>query len=328
MPILLKRFALAGLSVCLTLATCPAEAQSTAQLLSKSRDLVAAGSIDQAIGLLENGLESTPEADYAGVVDQLRKFYVVAINESRQSGRLEQAEQYSQNLHLMDSAASGGSSSPSLAIQTPPPAPARESIAQPIPKASSRNDLHDISTARPEASAPPQAFAATPAPAASPAPLAEQPADTPATHRGQGSNVQQFDLAEADTAFRNKKYPEAGAIYQKLMDAGSLPATRNGHLAYCRSAALVERINRRPTSPQEWNEIQAELAAIQKLQPDFWFAEYLSDLVKERQNRSVAGVNQPGTTQLASNDGSAGVVSRAASGIRSLNPLRKPTATR
>lgn len=327
MPILLKRFALAGLSICLTLATCPAEAQSTAQLLLKSRDLVAAGSIDQAIGLLENGLESTPEADYAGVVDQLRKFYVVAINEARQSGRLEQAEQYSQNLHLMDSAASGGSSpssasSSTLAIQSPPPAPAREPVAQAIPKASSRNDLHDISTARPETAAPPQAFASTPAP------VAEKPADMLAAHRGQGSNVQQFDLAEADTSFRNKKYAEAGAIYQKLMDAGSLPATRNGHLAYCRSAALVERINRRPTSPQEWNEIQAELAAIQKLQPDFWFAEYLSDLVKERQNRSVAGVNQAGTTQLASNDGSAGVVSRAASGIRSLNPLRKPTVAR
>jgi hypothetical protein len=191
----------------------------------------------------------------------------------------------------------------------------RPSLA--IPKARSQNDLHEIGAAPADLPAPSSPVVNKPA---------ETPSDAPVVAPGTKSNVQQFDLAEADNAFRAKKYAEAGAIYQKLLESNNLPDSRRGHLAYCRCAALVEKINLRPTTAGEWTQIQVELSEIKKIQADFWFAEYLSDLVKERQSRSLAATTPDRTTQLASNDGNSGIVNRAASQIRSLNPLRKPAA--
>jgi len=313
MPNRMMRISVAGLGLWFASAYVAADSPKTTELLNSSRDLVARGSYDQAVTLLENGLEETPEADYPAVVGQLRKFYVVAIDQARKSGQVEQAEQYAHNLKLMD-AASG--SSPAAA----PPEPVQPRASLAIPKARSQNDLHDLNAAPADlpAQTPPTVVKAAETPVEQPVAAAAAPESR--------TNVQQFDLAEADNAFRAKKYPEAGVIYQKLMDGNNLPDSRRGHLAYCRCAALVEKINRRPATAGEWTQIQVELTEIKKIQADFWFAEYLSDLVKERQSRSLAGNTTDRTTQLASNDGSSGVVSRAASQIRSLNPLRKPAA--
>ena len=291
-----------------------ADSPQTAQVLSKSKELVNQGAMDQAISLMELALEETPEADYPALVEQLRKCYVIAATQAKQSGRYEIADQYLHNLKVMDSASE-------------PQAPATPEIsdssapALKIPKAPLQRDDSDLNAPMTLASNPPVKRL----------PTIQKPSEESAENApsaASNSKVQQFDLAEADTDFKAKKYTDACRIYQQLFDRNSLPESRRGHLAYCRSAALVERINKRPTDAGEWSEIQAELLAIQKIQPDFWFAEYLTDLVKERQNRQVAGsTNGKATAQLASNDGSAGVISRAASQIRSINPLRK-TSTR
>ena len=316
MPNRMVRISVAGLGLWFASAQTFADSPKTTDLLNSARDLVARGSFDQAVSLLENGLEETPEADYPAVVGQLRKFYVAAIDQARKAGRLEQADQYAHNLKLMD-AASGNVHATAPAA----PEPVAQSPSLAIPKARSQNNLHDLNTAPadlPAHTAPPVAK------------TLETPVVPPvaAESASPKSNVQQFDLAEADNAFRAKKYPEAGAIYQKLMDGNNLPDSRKGHLAYCRCAALVERINRRPTSPGEWTQIQVELTEIKKIQADFWFAEYLSDLVKERQNRLLSSTSSDRNTHLASNDGASGVVGRAASQIRNLNPLRKPAVAK
>lgn len=313
MPNQMMRISFAGLGLWLASAQAAADSPKTTELLNTSRDMVARGVYDQAVSLLENALEETPEADYPAVVGQLRKFYVVAIDQARKSGQVEQADQYAHNLKLMDAAS--GTSPASAAPAPPEPVQPRPSLA--IPKARSQNDLHEIGAAPADLPAPSSPVVNKPA---------ETPMDVLVVAPGTKSNVQQFDLAEADNAFRAKKYAEAGAIYQKLLDNNNLPDSRRGHLAYCRCAALVEKINLRPASAGEWTQIQVELSEIKKIQADFWFAEYLSDLVKERQSRSLAATTPDRTTQLASNDGNSGIVNRAASQIRSLNPLRKPAA--
>ena len=293
-----------GLWVCVS--TAFAESPKTAQVLAKSRDLVANGAMDQAISLMESTLEETPEVDYPAMVDQLRKFYVIAATQAKQSGRYDLADQYTNNLKVMDSANDSHQASTPIAQTDSTTLPEVK-----IPKAAQSHKQDELNS--------PSVMKL--------APISDRPAAPDSTAMAPSKNkVQQFDLAEADTDFRAKKYVEACRIYQQLMDSHNLPESRRGHLAYCRSAALVERINKRPTDAGEWSSIQSELAAIQKIQPDFWFAEYLTDLVKERQNRQVAGSSTGQVTaQLASNDGSAGVISRAANQIRSINPLRKPT---
>lgn len=294
-----------GLWVCVS--TSLAESPKTSQVLAQSKDLVANGAMDRAISLMESALEETPDVDYPAMVEQLRKFYVIAATQAKQSGRYDLADQYTNNLKVMDSA--------NESHQTSGPAPDTVSATTPevkIPKAVARHGQDEMNSPS----------------VTKLAPISDRPSgSTNTANAPSNTKVQQFDLAEADTDFRAKKYVEACRIYQQLMDNNTLPESRRGHLAYCRSAALVERINKRPTDAGEWSSIQAELVAIQKIQPDFWFAEYLTDLVKERQNRQVAGGSTGGhpTAQLASNDGSAGMISRAANQIRSINPLRKST---
>lgn len=298
----------------------PVKGQSpeATQVLASSRELVASGAIDRAIVMMESALENMPEDDYPIILEQLRKFYVVAINESRKAGRYELAEQYSHNLKLMDEAIGGGdvaADEPPVALKTPNPPPV---AYQQLPRISREQDLQEL---KPQNSATEQRpVIANNLPSVK---NSLEPADTQT--QAPDSKVQQFDLAEADTAFRNKQFETAGGIYQRLFETGRLPATRRSHLAYCKCAEIVTQINANPKNAEAWGAINAELEQVQKIQPDFWFAEYLKDLVSERSSKT----GNQNSTQLASNTGT-GVISRAANQIRSIsiNPLRRSEAAR
>src|SRR5262249_24835755 len=60
-----------------------------------------------------------------------------------------------------------------------------------------------------------------------------------------------------------------------------LPVDRRPHWAYCRWLDVVRRINGRPQSAREWDEIEAEVQSIQRLTPGNWHGEYLRSKVAE-----------------------------------------------
>ena len=66
----------------------------------------------------------------------------------------------------------------------------------------------------------------------------------------------------ADAAFRAPRYDDAGRLYATLEREGRLPANRRDHWAYCRWAEVVRQINARPSTPQEWAQIDAEIQRI------------------------------------------------------------------
>lgn len=89
-------------------------------------------------------------------------------------------------------------------------------------------------------------------------------------------------VASADAAFRAKQYAEAGRLYSALDREGRLPTSRRDHWAYCRWAEVVRRINAKPSTPQEWAEIDAEIQRIRVLSPNNWYGEYLRNRAAER----------------------------------------------
>lgn len=299
--------------------------QTPAQLLTQARERIAAGSHEEAIQMLESALETASEQDCKAIVDQLRKSYQTAIHQSRQAGRHDLADHYTQNLKLIDSvthseAPASDSQGGKLPEPPPPVDPPNDLPSITIPKATGKSDLtepkalDETAPAAPIVSQPRDRTGSESSIESEPTPASSANGNEPAT------KVNQFDIAEADDAFRARKYSEAGNTYQQLLDNGSLPDSRRGHLAYCRAAALVDRINKSPSDPAEWNAIRQEIESIQNVQPDFWFAEYLGDLVRERMNRSNGSVAKS-SEEVAS----AGIMQRTADQIRSMNPLRKIT---
>ena len=88
-------------------------------------------------------------------------------------------------------------------------------------------------------------------------------------------------LDEADRLFEARRYDEAGRGYAALACQNRLPANRREHWAYCRWVGVVRRINTRPASTREWDEIEAEVQSIQRLTPNNWYGEYLRSKVAE-----------------------------------------------
>jgi hypothetical protein len=95
-------------------------------------------------------------------------------------------------------------------------------------------------------------------------------------------STEEPSLALGDAAFRARKWPEAGRIYGTLAGTNGLPPDRRGPWAYCRAIEVVKRINARPTSPQEWAALDAEIRTIRGLAPKSWLGEYLQNLASER----------------------------------------------
>ena len=109
-----------------------------------------------------------------------------------------------------------------------------------------------------------------------PAPIA---ADS-VTPEPAGSGAQS-ELAQADGLFSAKKYEQAGRLYARLAAQNQLPAQRKGVWAYCRWVAVVQRINARPRSDRDWDQIEQEVRSIQRLTPGNWYGEYLQNRVAE-----------------------------------------------
>jgi hypothetical protein len=89
------------------------------------------------------------------------------------------------------------------------------------------------------------------------------------------------ELDRADRLFEAGRYDDAGRGYAALARQDRLPTDRRPHGAYCREVDVVRKINARPRSPREWDEIEAEIQRIQKLMPGNWFGEYLRNRVAE-----------------------------------------------
>ncbi len=133
---------------------------------------------------------------------------------------------------------------------------------------------------------PGQSFAApAPAPSRGAASTARALSQPPAEVRAPEGTSQ----IEADRLFSAKKYKEAGRCYAALARENRLPATRTNHWAYCRIVDVASRMNARPQTAREWDEIEAEIQSIQKLAPNLWYGEYLRDrLADVRKGRSRA----------------------------------------
>ena len=92
---------------------------------------------------------------------------------------------------------------------------------------------------------------------------------------------------EADRLFSAKKYDEAGRCYAVLAREQRLPSNRTNHWAYCRIVGVATRMNARPKTSTEWDEIEAEIQSIQRLAPNLWYGEYLRNRLAEvRKGRS------------------------------------------
>jgi hypothetical protein len=225
-----------------------------AEVLTRSRDLLARGRAEAAIAALESALPSVADERLPEVLEALRGAYESAIRRAEAEGRTREAALLRDNLAILSGPAPGPSTVGG------PPAPPRMPILNPP----DRDEA-------PEPSAGPRdEEPARPPEAAAPA-SEEAPAEPPPAR----------DLAAADAAFRSKRYEEAGPIYAELARAGRLPEVRRDPWAYCRMVGVVERINRGARSEAEWTEIRGEIEAIRKLSPKNWYAEYLRNLAAE-----------------------------------------------
>jgi hypothetical protein len=103
---------------------------------------------------------------------------------------------------------------------------------------------------------------------------AAPPAELPAEVAGPS-------LADGDRLFASGRYDDAGRCYATLATQNRLPAHRHAHWAYCRMVDVARRINARPKTAGEWDEIEAEIVRIQRLTPNNWYGEYLRNKVAE-----------------------------------------------
>jgi hypothetical protein len=90
-----------------------------------------------------------------------------------------------------------------------------------------------------------------------------------------------LSLEEGDQMYRARRYDEAGKCYASLARQNRLPARRLENWAYCRMVEVARRVNARPKSSREWDEIEAEIVSIQRLTPNIWYGEYLRNKVAE-----------------------------------------------
>jgi len=185
--------------------------------------------------------------------------------------------------------------SPGADTGNPPPAEEQtvELPTVPATKASQPVVVEDTgqSSLPPEEKLPPLApprQESAPSNRASVAPT-QNPGDSPTTEPAQAAPVAQaptptaeVTVELADAAFTSKQYGRAGQIYGELSRQGKLPKSRLDHLAYCRCAEVVRRINAKPTTSEEWKQIDEEIRQIKAMNPRNWYAEYLRNLASER----------------------------------------------
>ena len=301
-----------GLGLVLATPAAPARAGSCdgtaiGAALERADGLLDRGDGRAAALALEAALPAADPTNRSAILDRLRRAYELAVRQAEAAGRPREADGYRENLQILDrttpTAPLPAAANPPMPLEPAPapplpdePRPSRTTASptplEPLPARPIAAPVLAVDDApslsgplrSPEPTGPttPQALANLPAelpPAKAPevpaepiAPPAASQAPTPAGP----------DLNAADTAFRGRRFEEAGAIYAALARSGQLPAARRDHLAYCLCARVVARINAKPKSAAEWSAIQAEIAAIRQLSPQNWYGEYLRSLAAER----------------------------------------------
>ncbi|WP_406700590.1 hypothetical protein V5E97_17470 [Singulisphaera sp. Ch08] len=271
------------------------------EVLDQARALLDRSDARGAVVLLEKALIGEPTQRTA-VLDLLRQAYGRAADEAEAAGDRTNAEMFRDNFEILNRKPKSSEekaravSDPGVERAAAPapasapeqsPAPSMDVAAQRLTAPDSSPALEEpppavatppLSATTPSAVAVPRPLVTAPAPVASPAQVESVPPVTAETR----PNEPELSVAAADAAFSAKQYAEAGRLYMLLAQGKKLPESRRDHLAYCRCAEVVRRINAKPTSAEEWKSIDAEVRQIRDLSPGNWYAEYLRNLTSER----------------------------------------------
>ncbi|SIN98345.1 hypothetical protein SAMN05444166_1904 [Singulisphaera sp. GP187] len=260
------------------------------EALDQARTLLGRNDARGAVVVLERALTGEPSQRNA-VLELLGQAYGRAADEAEAAGDRTDAEMLRDNFEILKHRPKSTEekarpvADPAVAKAAAPapeqrPAPSDGVAAQmlaappsspaPEPSAPAVEPLAPVSAPPIEATPPPAVPA--PSPVASAPPVVAEPRP----------NAPEISVAAADAAFSAKQYAEAGRLYMALAQGKKLPESRRDHLAYCRCAEVVRRINAKPTSAEEWKSIDAEVRQIRDLSPNNWYVEYLRNLASER----------------------------------------------
>lgn len=197
-----------------------------------------------AIALLEEALPDVAKDRLPAFLETLRDAYTSAIANAESEGKGSEASHYREGLDL---------------------------LARTLPKKSEHSPKNEPPPAKtPESprSAPEIVI---------PSPV-EKPAEPPTAPTATIAN----QLVNADRAWKEKRYLDAGTAYANLEREKKLPPNRRDQWGYCRLVAVLEKINAQPQTPGEWSGIHAEIDHIRILSPKNWYSEYLRNVVVER----------------------------------------------
>ena len=295
--------------------------------IDRARRLIQANDHSSAIAFLEEALVEAQAKDRSAILDLLRQSYDVMTRQADASGRSRDAAHYRDNLAILNRGRESppppktsaalpktlleppntparpksvpkGSNAPGEVVNEPPrflPIKALVSdlasqIAPSIkPEPAPRSEPLDIQTEKP--SPPERSSSGMTAGAVSPSTESQPGPETAVSSQSDPTNI---SLEQADRLFAAKSYDEAGRSYAALARQNRLPANRKEHWAYCRWVEIVRRINARPNTSRDWEEIESEVRSIQQLTPKSWYGEYLRNKVAEARRSSPRAAAQSG----------------------------------
>lgn len=297
----------------------PASVAATPEVLAEARALLHRGEASNAVTFLEGSLAAATPENRSALLDLLKVAYTAAAKVAESRGQPGDAELYRDNLEILNRNDPATRPAPPQPPTRPLDARASSPSSNEPTSPVANVDESPTPTITPSGEDPPP----PPEPPAS-APLAP-PSSPVAAANGPGASSSALDVAPADAAFLAKRYEEAGRLYSALDREGRLPAGRKDHWAYCRWAEVVRRINARPTTPNEWAEIDAEIEQIRALSPNNWYGEYLRNRASERiaggkakaSNRVVVRGSAPDETATVADP-------RKAQSAPPLAPLARP----
>jgi hypothetical protein len=289
-----------------------------ADVLAEARSALERGDGRRAVDLLEPALLDAGTGQRKAILSLLDRAYEAAATQAERAGQGRAAEHFRTHLEILRHRPIGNDRSVTQPVssvaRTPevpavplaaPPAIAGRADPQERPPPPVRLDLAPAPGRSIEPSvgvapaAEPSTSRATPGPPAASGPepgdgqvvrvsgpvvKAEpfpEPADPDASPEAPAAREATASLARADSAFRARRYDEAGVTYAALYRAGNLPSDHRDVWAYCRRYAVVRRIQSQPRSQAEWDAIRREIAAIRELSPRHWYDEYLLNRVNE-----------------------------------------------
>jgi hypothetical protein len=293
------------------------------ETVDRARALLKKDDPKAAIALLESALP-TAGADLGPIIVVLRQSYTKAADLAKKAGRNEEAEEYRENLQILNRRMR---EKPDEVIEAPKAtapkvdsprveaAPQSGPASLSPPAESQISGLKKVADAAPvvagpveQSPAPPSALLLNPpagvmteldtksnptnaAPPVDP-PTIAQPAPSLQPQMPVASLPSPEELLEkADKHYLAQQYVDANVVYSELAKQELLPDRRKIHWAYCRSVAVMKRIKAEPSTPEEWAGIHTEIAEIKALSPKYWYGEYLKNRAED-QSKAVAKVPQ------------------------------------